>query len=120
MVEAMDVSTYDVKNPPMMGCGHAANATYNSPDGDLPCCVICAGIVPGAYEVVDKPDLTGRKARCSYSSGGPHSARPNSGPIYPNRTALDGPVDSAWGLPFFSYHPDKQYDEFYCGCWGWD
>lgn len=24
------------------------------------------------------------------------------------------------GLPFFEACPDKPYDKFYCGCWGWD
>ena len=23
-------------------------------------------------------------------------------------------------LPFFKACPDKPYDEYYCGCWGWD
>ena len=27
---------------------------------------------------------------------------------------------SAPGLAFFQYRPDKEYDSYYCGCYGWD
>lgn len=46
-----------------------------------------------------RPDLTGRKAKCSYG---------------------DKIVDSKWSLPFFNYRPGKEFDEYYCGCWGWE
>lgn len=62
----------------MMACGHAANATR---DGK-PACVICWEINPGAAEVVESPDLTGRKARCA-----------DCGREQP----------SAFNLPFFEY-----------------
>ena len=79
----------------MLGCGHAANATHNGE----PCCAICFGIRDGATTVVDAPDLTGRKAVCSYGD----TIKPSS---------LD--------LPFFRHQPDKECDSFYCGCWGWN
>ena len=89
----------------MMGCGHAANAT----DGHgRPCCVICHGIKDGANRVVvTPPDFTGRRARCSY------------------RKRRDGELctaeeDSSPNLAFFAHRPNKDFDEFYCGCWGWD
>ncbi len=81
----------------LMKCGHTANATYG--EDNKPCCLICAP-KPEAFEVITKlPDLTGRKARCS-----------DCGKI----------VDSNWNLPFFEYCPDKAFDRFYDGCFGWD
>ena len=29
-------------------------------------------------------------------------------------------VSSAPSLPFFWYRPDKEFDSYYCGCYGWD
>ena len=85
-----------MNEPVLMKCGHTANAEY---DNGKPCCLICS-LKREAYEVVDdKPDLTGRKAKCT-----------DCGEI----------VDSNWNLPFFEYCPDKEYDRFYSGCWGWD
>lgn len=85
-----------MNEPVLMKCGHTANAEY---DDGKPCCLICSP-KREAYEVVnDKPDLTGRKAKCT-----------DCGEI----------VDSNWNLPFFEYCPDKEYDRFYSGCWGWD
>lgn len=93
----------------MMKCGHAANGEHIV-DGDrFPCCVICAGIPVGnidAYVVVETPDFSGRKARCSY------------------RTGRDGKpckiVDSHPNLAFFEAKPDDEMDRYYCGCYGWD
>ena len=85
-----------MNEPVLMKCGHTANAEY---DDGKPCCLICSP-KREAYEVVDdKPDLTGSKAKCT-----------DCGEI----------VDSNWNLPFFEYCPDKEYDRFYSGCWGWD
>jgi hypothetical protein len=80
-----------------MECGHTALAK----DGEgNPVCPICIGINPGARIVKkDKPDLTGRKAICSYCK----------------RLA-----DSRYTLPFFEYRPDIEYDQYYDGCRGWD
>ena len=85
-----------MNEPVLMKCGHTANAEY---DNGKPCCLICSP-KREAYEVVeDKPNLTGRKAKCT-----------DCGEI----------VNSNWNLPFFEYCPDKEYDRFYSGCWGWD
>lgn len=78
------------RNPPMMSCGHAANATC----GDKPSCAICY-----CMEQKDTPDLTGRTAVCSYGCN---------------------PVPSNMNLPFFKYRPGQDRDEYYCGCFGWD
>jgi hypothetical protein len=86
----------------MMQCGHAANATVKDKETgeSKPCCVICAGISAG-WDVVatSPPDLSGRKAKCSYC----------------NRTR-----DSAISLAFFEHRPDEAFDDYYCGCRGWD
>ena len=51
-----------MNEPVLMKCGHTANAEY---DNGKPCCLICSP-KREAYEVVDdKPDLTGRKAKCT-------------------------------------------------------
>lgn len=80
----------------LMKCGHSSNATR---DGK-PCCVICAGIIPGAYEIAEiQPDLTGRKAKCA---------------------SCGKTKDSSINLPFFEYRPNCEFDDFYDGCRGWD
>ena len=82
---------------PMMKCGHAANA--QKLDG-TPVCVICTGIASGWDEIdPNPPALSERKAKCCYCK----SERP-----------------SATGLPFFEHTPNKETDNFYCGCRGWD
>lgn len=78
----------------LMKCGHTANALTNG----KPCCAIC---VPKreAFEIVEGFDLKNRIAKCCYCSK--------------KRTSdLD--------LPFFEYKPNKEFDEYYCGCYGWD
>jgi hypothetical protein len=91
---------------PLMKCGHIANATTMIPNSSntgkikIHSCVICAGIVAGFNITIDEPlDLTGRKAKCD-----------ECGKI----------VKSNPKLPFFSYRPDKEYDSYYSGCYGWD
>jgi len=84
-----------------MKCGHTANAVK---ENGKPVCVICAGITPDAEIISEEiPDLTDRKARCTYYGGKYHSE------------AL-----SKLRLPFFEYKPDNEFDEYYCGCFGWN
>ena len=106
---------------PMMKCGHAANAKRKIEGEWEPSCVIC-----GCAEIDDAPpDMAERKARCSYY--GKHSAngrfRSTNESNYGDRTpgaicSCEEPSSS--NLPFFRHHPDKDHDEFYCGCQGWD
>lgn len=79
-----------------MKCGHAANATNSQ---GKPSCVICVGIHPGAEEIDDTPDLNHRQAQCAYC----------------RKT-----VASSTDLAFFNYLPNKPFDDYYCGCKGWD
>jgi hypothetical protein len=96
----------------LMKCGHVSNAERILEDGSqVHTCAICYGFHAGAEEVEREckgnEGLEGRKARCVY---------------FPPRRGYTckGEVDSRWELPFFKYQPDKPYDEYYCGCWGWD
>lgn len=79
----------------MMKCGHRANATS---DGK-PCCVICAGITARYNEIADEPDLSNRKCICSQCKK---------------------VVPSSEAVAFFKHRPDKEFDEHYDGCFGWD
>lgn len=96
-------------NISMMKCGHAANA-HRILDGGttIPACAIC-----GCVEISEsQPNLSGRKARCTYF-GKTFKHRGQS-------VTCHGETDSKLSLPFFEQKPDSQYDEYYCGCWGWD
>ena len=92
----------------LMKCGHVANAHRVLDDGTkIPACVICSGNPDS--EIIDREckgtdGLEGRKAICTGHKGD-------------RRNSI---IDSKWELPFFKYCPDKEYDEYYCGCWGWD
>lgn len=82
----------------MMKCGHAANAEDSEHN---PVCVICIGIDPSAKIIDDNPpDLSKREAKCDYCG---HKAKSNPGK-----------------LAFFAHKPEKEFDEYYCGCRGWD
>ena len=90
---------------PMMACGHSANAKNSKGE---PCCVICYGITDGADRVTTEIDLTGRIARCSYYPGGGKQGR------------CQEPKPSSTKLAFFRHQPTAEFDNYYCGCWGWD
>jgi len=91
----------------LMKCGHVAQGYEHMKDGrERPACVICLGLTPDAV-IVEKstPDLTGRKAYCTYC----HKE-----------------AESKITLPFFEYgrrwkgeHLTDE-DRYYCGCRGWD
>lgn len=109
---------YDHRDPPLMECGHAANATWNDNGTPRPSCAICAGIGGRAgLTVADgRPSLDGRKARCTYNQ----KNEPNYKGTGRNCRTCGGERDSEWGLAFFEYRPHAEFDLFYCGCWGWD
>jgi hypothetical protein len=84
----------------LMACGHVSNAICDN----KPVCAICYGTCDRAevivYECIGNTGgLEGRKAKCVYG---------------------DTIVDSRWNLQFFEYCPDKEYDKYYCGCYGQD
>lgn len=81
----------------IMKCGHSANATTRKEVNgeEIPCCVMC-----GCTTIDDKQmDLTNRKAKCFY---------------------CDNTTKSELGLAFFAHCPNKAFDNYYCGCEGWD
>lgn len=80
----------------MMQCGCAASGSLTQ--AGQPALVACGR--HSCTEVAEQaPDLTGRKARCSY--GGKE-------------------VPSSKDLPFFQHKPNEPFDRYYCGCFGWD
>lgn len=85
----------------MMKCGHAANGE-TLPER-LPVCVICVGLNAGANQVAEFPDLENRRARCTYYG-----------------SKCQSEIESSLDLAFFELRPEKEFDEFYCGCWGWN
>lgn len=120
---------------PMMKCGHAANATTTRDGETIPCCVICV-MVPGLGDDGitvddDPPDLSERRARCAYY-GKPTSKKKWRSTNESNHGCRDKEVcdceepsdgGERWakhGLAFFKHKPDRDFDEFYCGCHGWD
>lgn len=101
---------------PLMKCGHAANGT--SEDGS-PVCIICVmgGSNDPAKQIADPVDLTGRTARCAFYGGGAVGDH-NCGPCRGRKCDCEKP--SSTDLAFFGHNPKSQYDNFYCGCRGWD
>ena len=122
--------------PPIMMCGHAANATMKG--GTVPSCAICFIRDGDAATTInpDAPSLEGRQMRCTYDrpgSGIKESRR--EGPSGRTRTIhADGdsvrPTDLR--AAFLELRPDDgwghwddvkawdPYDRYYCGCWGWN
>ena len=80
----------------LMKCGHSVTVEI----GFDPLCPICYGIKPGAVEMDPiQPELIDRRARCSYCKG---------------------ECDSSLDLPFFEHRPSYPFDDYYCGCKGWN
>lgn len=78
----------------LMKCGHTAQGKENG----KPCCVICFP-KKEAFEIVEEFDLKNRIAKCCY---------------------CNKETKSDLNLPFFEYKPNEKFDEYYCGCYGWD
>jgi len=82
----------------IMKCGHTASAI--SSVTKKPICSVCTA--PGHDEIDHEFDLSvleNREAKCPYC-----------GTIRKSNLSL----------AFFEYRPQYKYDEFYCGCRGWD
>lgn len=114
---------------PMMKCGHAAQGTQRLDDGTtIPVCVICGMGDRGSadYKTVDDapPSLDGRTSRCSYYKPG-FKCDCGKDHCPPTRHERHGGgygavAPSSASLPFFKHQPEKEYDQHFCGCWGWD
>ena len=103
----------------LMKCGCVSNA-INAKTNE-PVCIIHMGLTKDA-EIIDSnpPTLVNRMARCNYfgkiPSGSNHSS--NYGCKRGEHCMCQQP--SSLDLPFFSINNTKEFDEFYCGCWGWE
>lgn len=79
----------------LMACGHIANAKEY--ETNKPVCIICD--CDKVIKVVKKDSYKDRIAKCT-ECGKETQSNPH--------------------LAFFKYEPDKEYDSYYCGCYGWD
>ena len=106
---------------PIMECGCQANS-MGKPAGytgeSIPACVIHS-----CFEVAgEQPDLRGRAARCFYYGKKTRKSECN----YKGDVKEDGiwicrcERPTTLDLPFMAVKPDKEYDEFYCGCHSWN
>lgn len=118
--------------PVMMGCGHAANAVNDKGEHS---CVICVGIHPGAEIVVKAPDLTKRKAKCScgkivksdvklaffeYLGEGSQASINICKHCHYHYTAHTGKSNNPYICKNFESQGALEFDNYYCGCRGWD
>jgi|HubBroStandDraft_6_1064221.scaffolds.fasta_scaffold122747_6 hypothetical protein len=92
----MKIPAKDFKIGILMECGCTALGTVKNPGEDE---VVGCGLHGCTEAASREPGLVGRKARCSYGGN---------------------EVPSSLKLPFFKFCPDRPYDEYYCGCYGWD
>lgn len=109
----------------MLKCGCAAHAYRIEKDGThTPSCII-----HDCTEQVEAPNLEGRMARCTYYGKdmkwwkerwkmGCSDCQKTHGAGTENRCQCERP--SSVSLAFFRHKPDSQYDEYFCGCAGWD
>lgn len=79
----------------LMTCGHTNNAMTSK---GKPICVICM-CVKISKVVNNSNGLENRIAKCHYCK---HKKQSN------------------WNLPYFKYCPKNNFDDYYCGCLGWD
>ena len=105
----------------MMKCGCAAQGVRTATKGvkhepPLPACLI-----HDCIEVADAaPNLDGRTARCTYRSCKTHLAKYRDTHYGELRADGRSYAPSALKLPFFQSKPTEEYDEYFCGCMGWD
>jgi hypothetical protein len=105
----------------MMKCGHAANSIQTMPDGTKkPSCAICWP--DPESEIIDEnpPSLEDRVARCAYYGTLPNGRNHESNYDCKRGERCLCERPSSPDLPFFYHRPEREFDEFYCGCWGWD
>ena len=108
----------------MMKCGCVAQGTsshWGGRDHDPPIPVCCIHDCIDVAEI--GPDLAGRVAKCSYGGSCKNRQRKYGDTSYAE--GYDEKTGHAWAtssldLPFFKHCPDKDSDEFFCGCFGWD
>lgn len=115
-------------NPPMLECGHAANAEMNHSHGmefakPIYSCAICTN-TKGIMVAENQNPYEGRKARCAYygksyiKSG---NLRCECNVCWSHEDGIcHCEKDSSSKLAFFEYKPSEEFDKFYCGCHSWN
>jgi hypothetical protein len=108
----------------MMKCGcSSSGAVCMSMNGvkydpPIPVCIVhnCTDVVP------DPVIPAGRMAHCVYNGGCKTRQAQRRDTSYAKEWGPDGNgrAPSSPNLPFFKSCPDKDHDEFFCGCFGWD
>ena len=91
----------------IMKCGHLEVGRDQNGNSF---CTICYGINNDAITVAEEPELKNRVARCIYYGLKPRKI---------NQTVCTSEEKSNKYMDYFRYMPEKEYDEFYCGCRGW-
>ena len=112
-------------NGPMMTCGHTANGKRS--DDKAPVCIVCnCETVKGV-----EPNLEGRMAKCSYGCKPvPSSTKlaffkfKGEGSEAATQTckrckSYQCAHTEKYSCVFFP-HGTFEFDEYYCGCFGWD
>ena len=107
---------------PLMKCGCVALCMNSTKPG-----VLAPGIpacpIHDCWEVdLLPPSLDGRLARCTYYNRGSFRNYECNYRKLTGCTAIRClcELPSSFELAFFHYAADKNVDEFYCGCAGWD
>lgn len=106
---------------PLMKCGCVAQGVCSAQGGVKFNPAIPACVTHDCLEIAEvQPDLTGRTARCSYKSCKVHLEKYRD--THYGKLREDGRsyAPSNLNLPFFMYKPTEEYDEYFCGCMGWD
>lgn len=103
-------------NMKLLKCGCNGMATHQNLHDEYkephPTC-----IVHNTCEVIEKPSLDNRLARCTYY-GTEISSRRNE--CNQCRSICTHTEQSNVNLAFFQFKPTEEFDEFYCGCHSWD
>ena len=104
----------------MMKCGCAAQGIKTATKGvkhdPIPVCMIhdCTEVADSA------PDLSQRTARCTYRSCKTYLAKYRDTHYGELRADGRSYAPSSTSLPFFRSKPDAEFDDYFCGCMGWD
>ncbi len=99
-----------------MKCGCAENS-INQSRGGIPWCV-----VHDCGETVETPNLSGRRARCTYYGMAVKDGMCNGNSCRVCKVGENCKCerDSSLDLWFFEIKPEKEFDVFYCACQGAD
>ena len=112
----------------MFACGHVSNAVNSKGE---PSCAICFGIQEGAETIVEAPNISKRKARCACGKTVKSDFnlpffefRGEGSPASTDycKCGYHKVAHEKHKVPcrIFEAYGSHKYDEYYCGCRGWD